>query len=880
MCVLRAGAMTLELGATFRSFAEFENEFRQFQENNHVLFVTKSTKTVDVVNARLSDAVERLKPELKYANATFVCKHGGTVRRKAKGIHPNQRTLKLSCPAMVVIAARRSRQLLEITKLNLEHNHEVSSEIYRSYPESQRLLRQEKDLAHILRKARVCADDVVKKLWEETGNKVVVRHNVRCDESASSGNCPLMQEIEQCREMFRAEFTQVNDQNGELEVLLVQTPYMRKVFTSFPEVLVLDTGYRANKLGMPLFIFLVQDGGGNSHIVAYALIASDRPQLITRLFGTFMRENPSAVNTKVVVVDKDFRTVNAIKGAVKCAFQKLPAVQLCEFHFIEAFRSAVRELSESEEEQQQLVTSFSEMVRSPTAEHFEWAKLDFTSCANEGVLKHFNDNWRSTPDRWARHLCDLRFMGANNSTNCVKPHSTMIRNTVNSSDKLHDVLGRLLDIAEDLHRQVRHIVTEGPACNFHIPAMTENVERLCAEVLTPYACSLVSLEVQKAKSQKVEVKEVSPKEYTISGHNVAAHKVSLKHQRCNCSAFLGTGLLCWHFLAVCMKCGMQPDLEKAVGQRWFKSFQLDFLASCEELVSDDPHDAQVLQTSDLLAMDRSQRHDYVMQHLRLLADCLVDCQPDTLQKRLSLLENVKTTWVKADAADAARRRPKVPEQSNIHYVSLLKPQSPAMVPANCIFLSMCENGQEIGCQEVVLSTSGEQPAGDGMSTQSLSTPAKKRVRRAQKRKIDPKDSQPVPFKKLPQRSREKLLLTGITSESVCSRVLNKGSIIEKTEVQVCPELLPSALLDDDVCLQGLREYFTFDAWLLLTLTVAEKKEKCLSVCQHCSKKNDGARRTIRCSQCLERFHRSCVTVAKTYSRRWFCSQCTGVSRCA
>lgn len=170
ICVLRAGAMTLELGATFRSFAEFENEFRQFQENSHVLFVTKSTKTVDVVNSRLSDAVERLKPELKYANATFVCKHGGTVRRTAKGIRPNQRTMKLSCPATVVIAARRLRQLLEITKLNLEHNHEVSSEMYRSYPESQRLLRQDKDLAHILRKARVCADNVVKKLWEETGD--------------------------------------------------------------------------------------------------------------------------------------------------------------------------------------------------------------------------------------------------------------------------------------------------------------------------------------------------------------------------------------------------------------------------------------------------------------------------------------------------------------------------------------------------------------------------------------------------------------------------------------------------------------------------------------------------------------------------------------
>lgn len=83
--------MAFKVGATFDMFVEFDREYREFQIRNNVLFVTKATKTKEVVNSCLTAGLQRLKAELKYANATYACKHGGSVRTTRIGIRPQQR---------------------------------------------------------------------------------------------------------------------------------------------------------------------------------------------------------------------------------------------------------------------------------------------------------------------------------------------------------------------------------------------------------------------------------------------------------------------------------------------------------------------------------------------------------------------------------------------------------------------------------------------------------------------------------------------------------------------------------------------------------------------------------------------------------------------
>lgn len=145
----------------------------------------------------------------------------------------------------------------------------------------------------------------------------------------------LLEELKKCKENYGAKVILITDEHKELQILFLQTPHMQQAFKSFPEVVLLDATYRTNKLHMPLFVLVVQDGSGLSHVVAYAFVSSEQQHVVTRLLQTFVEENPAAIDTKVVIVDKDFTEVNAVKAA----FPGSPVVQLCEFHVKRAFQT-------------------------------------------------------------------------------------------------------------------------------------------------------------------------------------------------------------------------------------------------------------------------------------------------------------------------------------------------------------------------------------------------------------------------------------------------------------------------------------------------------------------------------------------------------------
>ncbi|CAN7998256.1 unnamed protein product, partial [Ixodes hexagonus] len=60
-------------------------------------------------------------------------------------------------------------KLLEITKMELNHNHEVSDEVCKSYPESRHLTIEERDYVQPLVELNVLPSMIVQKVNEKTG---------------------------------------------------------------------------------------------------------------------------------------------------------------------------------------------------------------------------------------------------------------------------------------------------------------------------------------------------------------------------------------------------------------------------------------------------------------------------------------------------------------------------------------------------------------------------------------------------------------------------------------------------------------------------------------------------------------------------------------
>ncbi|KAH7949187.1 hypothetical protein HPB49_006234 [Dermacentor silvarum] len=77
--------------------------------------------------------------------------------------------MKQGCPATVVIAARRTSQQLEITKIDCNHNHEVNKKIFQLYPEKRRLTHDEKEYVLPLLDLDVLPKVIAGKLAEKTG---------------------------------------------------------------------------------------------------------------------------------------------------------------------------------------------------------------------------------------------------------------------------------------------------------------------------------------------------------------------------------------------------------------------------------------------------------------------------------------------------------------------------------------------------------------------------------------------------------------------------------------------------------------------------------------------------------------------------------------
>ena len=78
--------MIMEVGKCFEDFQSFQNHLNEFQNTSKQLFVVQCSKSVEAANTRLDAAAIPYNANLKRANVTFQCKHGGDPRFEGTGI--------------------------------------------------------------------------------------------------------------------------------------------------------------------------------------------------------------------------------------------------------------------------------------------------------------------------------------------------------------------------------------------------------------------------------------------------------------------------------------------------------------------------------------------------------------------------------------------------------------------------------------------------------------------------------------------------------------------------------------------------------------------------------------------------------------------------
>ena len=108
---------------------------------------------------------------------------------------------------------------------------------------------------------------------------------------------------------------------------------------------------------------------------------------------------------------------------------------------------------------------------------------------------------------------------------------------------------------------------------------------------------------------------------------------------------------------------------------------------------------------------------------------------------------------------------------------------------------------------------------------------------------------------------------------IADNAMRNGILIDEQFVEVCPECVPLKCLDENICINMVKKYFTIDAWALVENVVSVIKERrewdCVTCCSSLS-----AFKSIVCESCLDWFHLKCVGLKTAPKKKnWFCRSC-------
>ena len=81
----------MEVGQEFHSYEDFESAFKRICNANNWTFVKHDSKSVKVANKELKSDSQPYSAKFRYRYVRFRCKHGGSIRKRGKGLRPNQR---------------------------------------------------------------------------------------------------------------------------------------------------------------------------------------------------------------------------------------------------------------------------------------------------------------------------------------------------------------------------------------------------------------------------------------------------------------------------------------------------------------------------------------------------------------------------------------------------------------------------------------------------------------------------------------------------------------------------------------------------------------------------------------------------------------------
>ncbi|CAH8827144.1 unnamed protein product [Trichobilharzia szidati] len=255
----------------------------------------------------------------------------------------------------------------------------------------------------------------------------------------------LYNDIKNMRAMMNKQIGSLEDllhrlrQTGPVSVLQDNADFVSKIifarndmidlYHKFPEVVGIDSTYKTNKMGWPLYQFVVTDGFGRGRTVLFAVTRRERFADMKEILQTFKGFMGDISKTQTFTVDCATAQIKAIKEEFpRCS------IILCLFHVCQAFRRRFPN--------QRVKKWLYRMAHTRSYDRF-WNYLNLISIIDAEAGAYVRRYWLRTRKYWAASCNRFTISMGNNTNNRVENAHRQLKRYLRKGDPLELTLWKI-----------------------------------------------------------------------------------------------------------------------------------------------------------------------------------------------------------------------------------------------------------------------------------------------------------------------------------------------------------------------------------------------------------------------------------------------------
>ncbi|RLN85310.1 hypothetical protein BBJ28_00021672 [Nothophytophthora sp. Chile5] len=433
------------------SWDNFQDAFQTFCTDTFQRFPVRSSTKVSHRNEQIKKSITNVTGVIPLSWVhyckTYVCTHGEKYVPRGKGMRKHVLTRKTECSAKVnCTVSWGSNEVgwyLHVLPKGV-HNHATTKQLWIYYAENRKI----RDPAIMGRVQEMHASGSKPSKLRDVHNLIqALKREGRNGRSSAERTESLLREFCTEDEGNSAEIV-VDGATNVAQVVTFQSARMKRLFRTFPEVIMVDTTHGTNINRYKLFSFVVHDIFGKGKYVQHALVVNETKTNLRCAVDVFKMNNPTWSDINVIVSDKAFHE----KAVLQAAFPQARQL-LCHFHVVEWLHMQVSRLATvTTAEKDILKGAMSALMAARNEDDYQEQKEGLLDRLG-GDITHplyvfFLNNWDNCKEEWVLHLrSDVPHL-QNNTNNRIEAKWGATKQCVKPSFEIDDVISTLITLQQ------------------------------------------------------------------------------------------------------------------------------------------------------------------------------------------------------------------------------------------------------------------------------------------------------------------------------------------------------------------------------------------------------------------------------------------------